>query len=358
MPNNTKLPGISYFKHRYSCYLNILDFNSTDAFQTILELENETFELIAGIFCFVFAVFIIIANLAFIFGLLNTNRGLTTVQKLFIYCSCADLLAGFIAMPMLGVSVISGLTCLQQAFMISFVVISVIADGFCMMTISFLRVRSIARPLGASKLGRWQMVTIMISQDILVLFPALYFFFTYIYATTLTQYQVVSFLATGFVAFINTGILICVSATFHFIRQKESFKDELTILDKRRLKNQRKSGNTLLIIAGVMFFSMVLQAPSFIILNISLSESSVLDGSTFIWTKRNADFTCFVSSLNCGFNSVILMARSKKISRYLSRRLTTAVTISSGHRQSHSQSSTTTTTTSTITTESQANTEV
>ena len=328
MSNQTKLPPMSYFKFRYSCYLHVLDFNETKYFQTLYELEDETFETVAGIFCFVFAAFIIVANFTFIFGLMKTNRGLSRVQKLFVYVSCVDMLTGFVGMPMLGLSVINGLTCLQQAVMISFIVFPVIADGFGMLTISLLRVRSIVKPLGSPKMARRKMVAVMATQDIVALLLTLVFFLVYtIGKTEILNFQIVSYMASAFVISINAGILICVWFTLHQIRKKEDQSDDLSIMDKRRLINQRKSSKTLLIIAMVMLFSMILQMPSLIILNKSLNDSTLLEGSTFIWTKRNADFTAFVSSLNTGFNSVILMARSNKIRKFLKRSVTTALTM-------------------------------
>ena len=330
MPNQTDLPDLSYFKFRYSCYLHVLDYNNTETFRTLYSLEDETFESVAGIFCFVFAVFIVAANCTFIFGLFKTNRGLSTVQKLFVYVSCMDLLTGFIAMPMLGLSVIRGLTCLQHAFMFSFILFPIITDGFGMLTISLLRVRSIIKPLGAPKQRRRKMAAIMGIQNFLAAGLTIFCFFVLVWGSEdISNIKVFGYLVSAFVLSINAGILTCVSYTLYQIRKKENQSEELSIMDKRRLINQRKSNNTLLIIALVMLFSMVLQMPSLIILNKSLNESSLLSGNTFIWTKRNADFSAFVSSPNTGFNSVILVARSKKISKFLKRRVTTALTITS-----------------------------
>ena len=312
-----KIPDLEYFQYRYSCYLNVLDFNATKPFERLYSLENETFELGLGIFCFVFAAFIIIANCTFIFGLVKTTKTFGRVQKLFILASCSDLISGVIALPLCGASIVRGLHCEEQALMVSFFVISVLGDGFGMVTISILRLRSIMKPLSSStQTKKWKMKVVVGICSIIIFSLAVTIFLFYVYGNNIFHFQLVGYAVTAVLITLNTGLMFCALYTLYQIRKKENQR-ELSFKDKKRLKIQRHSANTLLIIGIMMFIALLLQTPSLILLNRNLGQSTVLSGETFIWTKRNADFMAIIATFNTGFNSVVLMSRSKKIRRYL-----------------------------------------
>uniref|UniRef100_A0A7M5UKP9 G-protein coupled receptors family 1 profile domain-containing protein n=1 Tax=Clytia hemisphaerica TaxID=252671 RepID=A0A7M5UKP9_9CNID len=308
--------NLEYFKLRYSCYLKVLNLTSMDILDKVLAAENRTFEIVATVVCFTLAAFIISANSVFIFTLLmTTKRKLTFVQRLFLYVSCIDLIAGFIAMPMMGVSQYHGLTCLQQASMMGAAVFAVVADSCGVLTISCLRYHSILKPM--RKISSKRIIFFLVLQILFALACSMLFLFCYVKLGTITMFQVLGHLAGAVVSILNLSILITVFLTLIGIGKLK--KTELSLVDETRLRNQHKSTKTLLIIASVMTLSFIMQVPSLIILSQSLAQSSLLSGETFIWTKRNADFSTLVSCLNTGFNSVILICRSKKMRRYIKK---------------------------------------
>ena len=105
---------IEYFKLRYGCYFKVLDV-SAESLKMLS--ENENFNLCFEIIWIVFGIINISVNSLLIHGLFKTHRRLSFVQKLFVYLSSMDLLAGIVLMPTLIYYQMVGLTCLYMTFM-------------------------------------------------------------------------------------------------------------------------------------------------------------------------------------------------------------------------------------------------
>ena len=300
---------IEYFKLRYGCYFKVLDV-SAESLKMLS--ENENFNLCFEIIWIVFGIINISVNSLLIHGLFKTHRRLSFVQKLFVYLSSMDLLAGIVLMPTLIYYQMVGLTCLYMTFMMCGVMFVACGDATIVLIISILRFQAIRDPFqrGISSKKKYLLI---ITQLLFIMIGPIAFYWTYYVKGTIEDFQFIGYLSNGLMSSLTLAILLCVLFTLLEIRRHN--KDS-KIIHESMLKSHKKSAKSLLIIGCLMLFFMAIQIPNFYTLHVLLRGAGVLSGKTFRTTKRMVDVTVILNLLNTSMNSIVILSRSKKMKSY------------------------------------------
>jgi len=268
-------------------------------------LDTSHFKLAIGIITIAEAVFIILANSIFIYGLLATNKTLSYVQKLFVYQSCIDLLVGLIPIPIQIVYIFKGLSCVFMSTLMAFGCILLTNDSLIFLTISLLRFFAITKPL---KSINYKMVTIyVVCQQLASFLITCYVFYVYLTSTTLAQYKEIWYVPIPFQIIINSITVMFVMICLQFVKRGNSS----TIHHQRH----SKSIKTLLIIGLTMLVLIIAQSTTYVVLfqhfKKSLASYKELE-SIVKWI----DIAVISTTLGPGLNSVIYISRSKKLRRF------------------------------------------
>ena len=299
---------IEYFKLRYGCFLKVLD----DSAMSPLTAKDE-FRSAYAIGCVVFGVMNIAANSLLLIGLIKTNKKFGFVQKLFIYLTCTDLIAGCILMPTLVYYQLVGLRCFYMALMTALAVYVAASDAGIVLVILIFRLHSIRRPLEQNSIIKKKVFIILI-QFSLSLSGSLVFYITYFYRGTLADFQFAGYVANGLITFLSLAVLVCVLFTLFQI--KKHVRRNANKFRCVTLARHKKSTGSLLIIASLMIFFIVVQSPVFFYLHVLLRNASLLSGETFRLTKKLVDITVIVNLMNTSMNSIVIMVRSEKLKKY------------------------------------------
>lgn len=301
---------LAQFELRYGCYLKVLNITSESP---KLLSEKDNFNLFFVIICVIFATVNITSNILMIHGLIKTNRKINFVQKLFVYLSCVDLIAGFVLMPVLIYYQMVGLTCLNMTLMMCLVGVVAAGDSSIVLAISILRLQAIRDPL-KHKVGVIKRCIVLTTQVLVMVIVAIVFYICYYVIGTIEAFQNIGYIANGVISSLTIAVLFCVVLTLVEVRKHKSA--DSGIVHKSMLKNHKKSAGSLLIIGCLMLFFTVVQVPNFYTLHTLLRGSEVLSGESFRTTKRVVDITILINLLNTTINSIVIVSRSRKMKRY------------------------------------------
>ena len=297
------------YKLQYGCYLNVKDFyDDFDNGLTTEEILPDDLNVYLVIAFIVFAILNIGANSILIFGLFKTNKKMNCGQKLFVYLSCTDLMAGCVVMPILIYYQFSGLTCLYMALMMGIFAYIVFADACILFIVSVLRLSIIRNPLiSRNNKQIWIIVILQIFFSIALSFG---FFSVYFYGQYLRYFQMIGYIFNAAHTGISLAVLVCVSMSLHTIRKYK--RSNSGIFTPEQLRNHRKTASSLLLIGLMMIVFVAIQVPIFTMLHLRLSSKK-----EFQKTKQAIDVVILISQLNTFTNSVVIIGRSKKLKKYL-----------------------------------------
>ena len=242
------------------CISKLVDFDSPEEIKYILEERNESrFKICYIISCVVLAVFNIVSNTCYIHGLRKTNRKLSHVQKLLVYLSATDLLGGCCVLPLFIIGKIYGSQCIYRAIVLSLNYSVAFNNATITLVISALRYKAIHRPTNKSR-GKniFKMVAIEFALSCIVFCSVAY---VHYYGMNKLSSRIM--VSASFIIFsaLNGAILVFLLLSLITIRRKAK-DSELSMNIKRRLKRQKKSANTLLIIIIFSFICMFVQSGS------------------------------------------------------------------------------------------------
>ena len=269
--NSTQLSNnLNNAKLRFGCYLKLVDFKSPEQLENILKESDEgLFELYFGIVCIILAVLNITSNSCYIHGLRRTNHKLSHIQKLFIYLSAVDLIGGCCVWPMIAIGQFYGQECLYMSIVQSLNASVTFHNGTTTCMISVLRYKAIHRPMNKSR-GK-NICKIVAVQNFLLL--AIFCYVGYIHYFSMTEHSLknMGLVTLVLISTIDITILVFLLMALNTIRQKAK-DSRLSVNIQRRLKRQKKSANTLLIITAFSFFCLLLQIGSLALLRIQINE--------------------------------------------------------------------------------------
>lgn len=264
------------------------------------------------------AVLNIVANFLLIFGLLRTNKKIFRVQKLFIYLSFTDLIAGCVVMPVFIFYHFRGLTCLHMALTIGITVYVALADACILLIISILRLMSIRKPMSSQEHDKPTIFMIIAQILFSFLFGFAMFWFFY-EADELREFQVIAYSVNTAQTGISLGIVVCVSMSLYTLRKYE--RTNSNILTADQLKNHRKSVSSLLLIGIMMAVFVSIQAPMSLVLHSKTegAEDLKFGAESFRSSIQAVDMVVLISQLNTVTNAIVIIGRSKKLRNYLFR---------------------------------------
>ena len=297
---------------RFGCYIKLTESKSPKVFQNLLkENDQSNFELYFGIVCIILAVLNIVSNSCFIYGLRKTNRTLSHVQKLFIYLSATDLNGGCCVLLLIAIGQFHGSKCLHMSIALSLTASVAFHNGTTTAMISALRYKAIRKPMNKSR-GKdiFKMVAV---QNVFSF--AIFCSVAYIFNFRMTDHDLKNLGAAFLPAILgwNIAILVFLLLTLNTIRRKTK-DSELSVNVKRRLKRQKKSTNTLLIIATFSFICLFLQSGSFAYVLLQLKDvlgPGQMQGA--LTAIRTFDISVISMLLTTIFNSMLFALRSKEI---------------------------------------------
>ena len=323
---------IEYFKLRYGCYFKVIDVVSTESITLLSKKDN--FNLFLAVFCIAFAILNIGSNLLLAHALIKTNRKLNFVQRLFVYLSFIDLVAGVVLMPAMTYYLLFGLHCLRMTLMFCVIAYVAVADATVVLVISVLRLQAIQNPF--KHIGLNKKCGMLIGHILVSMMGPPAFYIIYYIKGSIQDFQVIGYLTNGMMSSLTLVILSIVGFTLYEIRKRKR-KD---LLQVSMLKNHKKSAGSLLIIGCLMLFFIVVQVPNYYILHTLLKGAGVLSGETFRTTKRVADLTVILNLLNTSMNSIVILCRSKKMKRYYQKRFQEKFNLSFSSESESSSSAT------------------
>ena len=312
---------------QYGCYLKLLGPNDVDFEESDVSISTDSVVINSDqsnrdgnlikylpIIFSIFAVLNIGANSLLIFGLLKTNKKLNCIHKLFVYLAFIDLSAGCVAMPVFIYYELVGFTCLHMALMMSLFACIAVGDSSVLLIISVLRLYSIRDPISSQ--NHQKLTRIMISIQIafsLGLASAL--FMIYYYGNSLVHFQLAGYLVNIVHTSISLAVLACVGWSLLTLRKYRISNSG--IFTPEQMKNHTRSTSSLLLIGLTMVIFLLVQLPMFIFLHLKLKNQRILFGESFQYTKQSIDAVMLISHLNTIVNSIVIIARSKKLRRYL-----------------------------------------
>ena len=134
---------------RYGCYIKFIDSGDVNVLQYLQKVSRQSItpSFYIGVICIMLSGIVAFVNLVFLYGFLKTNKRLTQIQMMFVYLTCTDLVAGFLAFPLISVGHFYGQTCDYQTFMMAIIGYVSAGDATTTTIISILRLHSILRPL-------------------------------------------------------------------------------------------------------------------------------------------------------------------------------------------------------------------
>ena len=294
---------------RYGCYAKVLDLSKL-LIGPLLKKTN--FNLYMVIAFTVFGIINIVANSTLIYGLFKTNQKMNCGQKLFVYLSCTDLMAG-LSVPAVIYFQLNGLNCFYMTIMMGVISYIAIADFSILLIISALRLYGIRHPLSIRDPEK-RTVVIVIGKIFALLGIVTFFFVKFNRAETIQDFVNLVHVANALLTGLSLAVLGTVSASLHTLRQYR--KSNSKVFTPNMLRNHQRSANSLLLIGLLMIFFVSIQIPTFILIQVRLKKGTVLTGVTFQSTKQSVDILMLVSQLNTFTNSIIIIARSKKLRQH------------------------------------------
>ena len=302
---------IKFLQLRYGCYLKVLDLTK-DLSKGPLLKKNKFTTYMAIAFA-VFGIINVLVNVMLIYSLFKTNQKMNCGQKLFVYLSCTDLLAGLFV-PVVIYFQLVGLNCFYMTIMMGVISYIAIADFSILLIISALRLYGIRFPLSIRDQEKSTFVVVILK--IIILFGIVTFFFIkFNRADKVQDFVNLVHVANALLTGLSLAVLGTVSASLHTLRQYRQSNSQ--VFTPSMLRNHTRSANSLLFIGLLMVFFVSIQIPTFILIQVRLKEGSLLTGETFQTTKEAVDILMLVSQLNTFTNSIIIIARSKKLRQHL-----------------------------------------
>ena len=305
---------IQNLKLQYGCYLKVLDVTTTSLGPL---LQKDNFRMMFAIGCIIFGVINIAVNSLLLIGLIKTTKKQNFFNKLFIYLTCTDLIAGCILMPTLVYYQLVGLTCPYMTAMMCCVAFVCAGDATTVLMISFMRLQTIRNPLKHETGFKKKFLFISI-QNMFPLFLAISFIVTYYVRGTIEDFQLVGYISNGVMTSLSLTVIVSVLMTLFHI--KKHIRRNTKTFESSTLAHHKKSTGSLLIIGSMMIFFIIVQSPVFYILHMLLRSKSLLSGKTFRLTKKMVDVTVLVNLLNTSMNSIVIIWRSKEIKNYYRKR--------------------------------------
>ena len=294
--------------------MKFINANDTRLLQQLWEAE-QTFgprsKLYIGSTSAILSILVILVNLLYLHGLCKTNKRFSQMQKTFVYLTCIDLIGGFLAFSLISAGQFYGQPCDYQTFMMAIIGYVSTGDATTMVIISILRLHSILRPLNRNHFPNLHFAIVI--QNVVLVSVMATFVIIYKFATTLVNFQIVCFVALTTLTMLDSTILSCVLVSLRALRnQKQS---GVSHFSRTVMQKDKKSAKTLLIIGICMSFCLSVQVGTFSFLFVILTKGP-LRGETFLMAKLLFDVTQMASILNTGLNSMVLIARNKRILKF------------------------------------------
>ena len=217
---------LEYFRQYFGCYENLFTTPQVKELGRLLHTQNQEhrFEIYFGIACVILSVLNIVSNTCYIYGLIKTNSKLTCIQKLFVYLTLIDLLAGLVVLPMLAVGQFYGMSC---PFMVTFIALNgfvYVNDASTTVIIAALRFHAIIRPFNE---GRHRVVPLLLGiQTLYSLGFVTAWVWVFSYGATLVNIRKMSAPSTLFVFATSITTLVCIFMSLREIRKQELIADQ------------------------------------------------------------------------------------------------------------------------------------
>ena len=300
-------------------YMELVDYHDISLLQQ--PVENMLFDEksanskhnILAIFI-IFGVLNVTANSILIFGLYKTNKKMTSGQKLFVYLSCTDLMAGCVVVPLLIYYQLYGFTCLYMSLMMAICAYIVFADSCILLIISILRLSIIRDPLNTENHQKQSLVLALV-QVLFSLLMGSVFFGIFYFGDDLMYFQLVTLLSNIAHTGLSLAVLVCVGISLYLLRKYN--RTNSGTFTPEQLKNHRKSVSSLLIIGVMMVLFVLIQVPIFFVLHLKLNDEDGLFQTNFNSTKQVVYGVMLVSQMNTITNAIVIIGRTRRIRRYI-----------------------------------------
>ena len=297
---------------KLGCYFKLIEFTTVNSTESLLNSRDVNVDLI-----YTFSLLIILniaANSLLILGIIKTNKKLNSGQKLFIYLSCTDLVAGLVAMPLMMNYLIYGATCFYMTFMMAARAYVVYGDSCIFLVISVQRYYTLRDPIG-SKLHQKKRLSILIGlQMTMSILMSVAFFGFYHYSEDLHDFKIIGYIANVVHSSLSITILTFIGMSLYSIRKySRSNNDTFT---QKQLRNHRKSVSSLLVIGIMMLVHMLIYSTILAYWHSKSKDQNVIFGNNYHDIKNITDMVMLISFVNTTTNSFVIIGRSQKIMRY------------------------------------------
>ena len=141
-----------------------------------------------------------------------------------------------------------------------------------------------------------------------------FFFFKFNRAETAQDFVNLVHIANALLTGLSLAVLGAVSASIHTLRQYR--RSNSKVFTPNMLRNHQRSANSLLLMGLLMIFFVSIQIPTFVLIQVRLKKGTLLTGVTFQTTKQSVDILMLISQLNTFTNSIIIIARWKKLRQH------------------------------------------
>ena len=300
------------FENKLGCYFKLINFTTVKSSESLLRSSNVGVYMVHA-----FVIFIILnigANSMLILGIIRTSKKLNAGQKLFIYLSCTDLLAGFVVIPLMLYYQIHGTTCLYMTFMLGARTYIVYADSCILLVIALQRYYTIQDPFGSKRHQHKRLAIMIVLQIALSLLMSFIFIGFYHYADNLHTFRPLGYISNVAHTTLSICILTFVGKSWYSLRKYN--RTNSGTFTPEQLKNHRKSVSSLLIIGIMMVLYILVYQPILAYWHLKVKDQNAIFGNNYHDIKQFTDIVMFISLLNTTTNSFVIIGRSNKLMRY------------------------------------------
>ena len=182
---------------------------------------KSTWSRITGIGTCILIAFVAVTNSMFIHGLVKTNkRNLTLSHKLFIYMSAVDLLNGLVAMPILALCSVKGISCQAMSFMVAFTTFILLCSTSSLVPISVIRLRSIIDPFNAR--NKIKLMFLVIIQAVVSIGFAVLIYDNYLHMNLISDFVPVACSTAVFLLSLQSGVVGCNVFSLVYLRRQRN----------------------------------------------------------------------------------------------------------------------------------------
>ena len=272
------------------------------------------------IFNVLIAIFLIVANLTVIFGILKTRRlqHIHLPQKLFLMSSAVSMVAGIVLLYQTMTDLMLKGSCLLESIGDTILTLCLLLDFEFLLTMCIVRFISIKAPL--RRIKPKTVYVILVNEVLLALLACAFNYAAFFYIPSPVELFQIYWIALGISLLIcvSVGVLLIILLINILRSQKSKFKDQKTQTDSHHKAVNRLAAiqtiyvvmNLTLVIVSI-YFGWIIMEPSNLE-PISFSRDAII----MTWAFPLS--TCY-----CGFNALTYIYHSKNIQRYYFKKFIT-----------------------------------